>query len=445
MARWKWPFQSIGFAMQADANTENTTDADFHYFVGELEIPETTQQIFDIAGKTGQVGASYAPAVGAKRATAKLKLPLFGVKRSFDPTIAEVGVTDAVISAVQVLSGLTLGSKSETPTTAAELRKGFGLARANLSASFAATYANNEVAAVPSTTSIEVQAGHGNRFYAGQLFACGSSTSDTAETLTWIKSIAVDTLTFADAAGNQPEVNDDIWGSVVAYQSSAAPAPFSLRILGDGATFKQVLIGCTVVKANIVGKAGEPPMIEFEISAIDAKVYDTGGGLQSLSVSPSLPYPLVGTGAGRLTWGEAGAAMAPLCGVHELKIEIENKFADIPCHNKSSGISERVFTDRSIKVTMQIPRSSADTISNGNGPWQNGLSDGRTYQLAVYGGVLPGTLFSIFCPSLHQFAPPKMVEVEGLVYDELTFRCGVYVGDSGTGDAKNSNFRVGWA
>lgn len=446
MSRWLWAYQSIGFAKQADANTENTTDADFHYFAAECEVPEITRQIFDIAAKTGQVGAHYAPAAGSKRPTVKIKLPIYGFKAAFDPTAQEAGVTDAVISAAQVFLGLLLGSKSSLPASATELRKGFGLARANLTAGFGAVYANNEIAAVPTALTVDVQAGDGGKFYPGNFFACGSSLSDTTQTLAWIKTVAGDTLTWADAPGNQPAINDDVWGTVTAYQSSEQPCPITIRLMGDNVAFKVALVGCVPTKGTITAKAGEPPMLEIEFSAINATTYGTGGGLQALTVKPTLPYPMTGNGAGRLTWAASGSAMAAQCGVRELKLEIASTVVDTPCHNKTSGISERIVSSRDVKVTFQFPRDSGDTITAGNGPWESALDAGTSYQLAVYSGILPGTLFSIFLPSVHQFAPPKIVEVEGVIHDEVSFRPGTYVADSGTGgDAKNSNLRIGCA
>lgn len=445
MARFKWGFLSVGFARQSALNTENTTDADFSYFAAEVDVPEINRQIFDIAAKTGQVGADQAPAVGVKRATVKIKMPLYGFKRSFSSATEEPGITDGVISAAQVFLGLVLGSNSEDPASATDLRKGVGLSRSDFTANFGATFANNTVNAIPSATTVTVQAGEGAKYIPGQMVVWGSSLTDTAQAVSWVKSVAVDTLTLVDAPGNTPQANDDGFPSVVAYQSSQQPAPMTLRLLGDNAAFKVALFGAIPSKCMVTCQAGEPPMCEFEFACVGATTYGTGGGLVALTVDPQLPLPVVGNFAGRLTWAAVGSAMAVLHGVRDLKIEIAHEFSDVLSHNVASGISERIVANRKIKVDLQIPRDSSDTITSGDGPWDTAIGAGTSYQLAVYGGKLPGTIFSLFAPSLHLADAPKPVEVDGLIYDALSFRPGTYTADSGSGDAADSNFRLGWA
>lgn len=444
MARWLYAYTGFGFASQSALNTENTTDADFSYFAAEVEIPEITRQVFDIAAKTGQVGAKQAPVVGARRANVKIKMPMYGFKRTFSSATEEPGVTDGVVSAAQVFLGLLLGSVDGTAMSATEIRKGKALGISDFTTTFGATFANNTVNAIPSATTVTVQGGEGAKYKPGQMIAWGSSLTDAAQAVSWIKSIAVDTLTLVDAPGNTPQANDDGFPSVVAFQSFAPPAPLTIRLLGPDAAFKIALVGCIPVKGSISAKAGEPPMVEIEFAAVNVVEYGSGGLAQTLTVDPSLPGPLVGNGAGRLTWAAAGSAMAALHGVTELKIDIENKINDVQSHNTASGISERAIVDREIKVTFAIPRSSSDTITSGSHAWDVAAVQGSSYQMAVYGGSVPGTLMSIFLPALHQFAPPKVVDRDGMVYDELQFRCGVYTADSGSGPAVDSNARIGW-
>lgn len=445
MARWLYDYTGFGFAAQSALNTENTTGGDFHYFAAEVEPPEYTRKVFDIAAKTGQVGAMQAPAVGARNGSIKIKMPMYGFKRSFNSAAEEPGVTDAVVSAAQVFLGLLLGSSDGTAMTATQIRKGAALSISDFTSNFGATFANNTVNAVPSATTVTVQAGEGAKYIPGQMVVWGSSLTDTAQSVSWIKSIAVDTLTLVDAPGNTPVANDDGFPSVVAYQSFAPPAPLTIRLLGPDAAFKIALVGCIPTKGSISAKAGEPPMIEIEFAFVNVVEYASGGLAQTLTVDPTLPYPLVGNGAGRLTWAAEGSAMAALHGVTDLKIDIENKINDVESHNVASGISERAVVGREIKATFAVPRSSTDTITAGSHAWDIALVAGTSYRLAVYGGSTPGTLVSIFLPSLHQAAPPKIVNKDGMIYDELQFRTGVYTADSGTGAAVDSNARIGWA
>ena len=445
MARQFSKYQSIGYARQTALNTENETDGDFVYFPAAYLLPEVAQDIFDLEIASGQVAAKYTPVVGVKKPVVKLKMQAFGFVKGYDPETQEPGVTAAIVSAVQVFLGLLLGSASDSATTAALLARGVGLSICDFTASKGATFGNNDVTVVASTTTAEVGAGNGVDYKAGQLFAAGSSKTDDEQTLTWIQSITADTLTFADAAGNQPVAGDDTWATVVAFTSSQQPQPLSIRLLGDNAAFKTVLIGATPVKATISGVAGKPPEIEIEFTCASIYQYSTGGGLQPMTIAPSLPYPLVGTGAGRLTFAAIGSAMAAKHGVQEFKITIENEMADVESHNMASGVSERNTADHKITLSCKIPRDSADTITSGENPWQVAQAAGTSYRLALYSGVLPGTLFSAYFPSIHQIGAPKPVEVNGMWYDELEFRPSAFTSDGGSTAPADTVMRLGWA
>jgi len=446
MARWVWAYQAVGYAYQSDLNTENTTGADFQYFPAEVGMPDFTRAMFDLKMSTGQVGAKYAPTAGAKRAKITIKMPLYGFKKAFDPTTEEAGITANVINAAQVLTALALGSNSEAAgMSAANLAKGKGMAIADITAGWSATYANNEIASVPSTTSVTVQAGDGSKFKAGQLLACGVDKTDTAQTLAWIRSISTDTLTFLDAPGNQPQSNDDVWGSVVAFVSGQQPCPITIRLLGDNSAFKVALIGCIPSAWKFTGKAGEPPAIEVTFEAAGVTTYGTGGGLQPLTVTPQIPGPLLGTGAGRFTYSTGVSAMAAVCGIRDFGVEVTNAIVDIPCYGKTSGISERLVSDRDVKIKWTHPRDSSDTITGGSGPFDAMFEAGTQARFALYGGTLPGTLLSLLCPAMYLAEPPKPVEADGLVHDELTWRPAPYSADGASTDAGNSVFRVGFA
>lgn len=449
MARQFAGYQSIGYARQTALNTENTTGGDFVYFPAEYVIPDVPREIFDLKIASGQVAAQYTPVAGVKKPTIKLKMQAWGFVQGYDPTASEPGITAATVSAFQVFLGLLLGSASDSVASAADLAKGAGLSTTNFTSTFAATYGLDDVTAAPTTTTATVVATHGARYKAGQLFASGSTKADTTQTLTWIKSIAADTLTFADAPGNQPSANDDTFGSVVAFTSNQQPAPITIRLMGDNAAFKIALIGCTPISATIEAVAGKPPMIEIDFACASMTAYSSGGGLQPMTISPLLPYPLVGSGAGRLTFAATGSAMAAQDGVQEFKIVIKNQVAEVESHNYASALAERNIANHDIRLTMKMPRASADTITGGQTPWELALAAGTVYQLALYSGVLPGTLFSAFFPAIHQIGAPKPVEVNGMWYDELEFRPGAYLADGTAGSADTAPAdtvaRFGWA
>lgn len=444
MARQSWKIKSIAIARQTALATENTTDASFGVFPAEVEVPELSRQIFDNMIATGKIGVNYAPAVGAIRGKIKLKFPAFGFKRGYAPATEEPGVTAGVISANAVLMGLALGSASDSITSDAEFLKGFGLSFSNFTAGFAATFANNTVAAATSALQIDVQAGEGVDYKPGQLVTFGSSATDNQNSVSWIKTISTDTIVFADAMSAAAQVNDDSFGTICAFNSSQQPVPFTLRLLGDNAGFKMAMVGCTIDSCKITPNASEPPMIEMEISAAGVTEYSTGGGTLPLTVTPTLPYPMLGNYGGRSTIGYNGAAMSAVNGLRDLSIEIANNWVDILGHGSQTGIAERICLGRDIKVNFKIPTSSADTKTNGEDFWDTYLTSANPIAMALYGGALPGTGFSVFMPALHQSEEPKMVEVDGLIHREITLRPGDYTGDTGTTGIADSALRVGW-
>lgn len=445
MSRWLWNYGSVGYARQTALNTENTTDGDFTWCPGEFSVPEVTRQLFDIASKTGAVGAFQAPVFGAKRPTITVKRPVYGFKASYDPTAAEPGVTTGQVDAGQVWLGLIMGSASDSADSAAKLAKGVGLAITDYTtATSGSTYANNEVSSSAGST-ITVATGHGTYYKVGQMVLFMASASDSTPTVGWIKSISGDVLTLVDAPGNAPSGNDKGFATAVAFQSSQQPQPMTIRVVGDQSAFKFGIVGCIPTKAKISAQAGEPPMLEMTFEGVGVTVYSSGGGLQALTMTPKLPLPLVGNGAGRLTWGTyTGLSMSAQHGVKDLAIEIDCKYNDIMSHNVASGISERIVAERSIKVSMKWPRASGDTITSGDHAWETAIASGTGYQLALYAGSAAGGIFSALFPNLHQAEAPKLVDDGGVLYDELVFRPGVWALDGASTNAGNSNVRFGW-
>jgi hypothetical protein len=444
MARHGWKQKSVGIARQTDFLTENTTGGSFTWMYAEVSIPEETQAIFDVMAKANAIGTHYAPAVGARTAKMSLKFTSYGLKRGYDPETQEPGVTSGVIPGTSLLIGLAMGSLSPDVTSDAEFLQGFGLSRCDFTSSKGATFGNADVGAVTSASLFDVGAGNGGDYTPGQLFVCGSSKADTACSVSWIKTIATDTITLADACANTPVIGDDTFGTWVACLTNAQPVPFTLILTGSEATDKVAYIGCQVDSWKCTVKDSEVEQWELEISAAGVKAYNTGGGLQALSVLPQLPRPLIGNAGGRVTIGVDGSAMVAVT-VGEVVIEGANEAARVGSIGAMNGTAERINIDRVVKITVKWPRSTTDTITNGEFPWQTYMTNGTPVSLALYSGATVGTGSAWRMPALHQSEPPKLIDEGGLKYDQLTLRPEQYTGDTGSTPPANAPIaRGGW-
>lgn len=442
MARLVYALRSVGIARQGAYDTENTTDASFSYGTVETGIPEATRATFDLMINGNKPGTYYAPASGARMGKVSLKVTNFGFKRGYDPTTMEAGTTTGVLALHTILTALALGSASGDVTSDAEFLQGFGLHRTDFTTSKGATYGSGDVASVASTTVLDVGAGNGADYKPGALFACGDTAADTAPSVSWIKTIATDTLTFADAMANLAIAGDDTWSTVTAALTNAQPVQFGMRILGDDAADKIALFGCQVDKLTMTMKAQEVTSIEFDVSFGGLTYYGTGGGLQALTVEPQMPTALIGGEGGRVTMGVGGAAMAAIT-MGEITIEIENTPAEVKSIGAANGVAERIVTERKTTITMLYPRSAGD-VTGGETYWNSAFRAGTAISLAGYSGSAPGRGFAFFAPALHQFEAPKQVDVGGLKYEELKLRPGQYSGDTGSTAPADTPFRAAW-
>lgn len=442
MARLGYKQRSVGIARQSAYETENTTDASFSYGVLEAGIPEAARQAFDLMVSAARSGTYYPPASGAKTGKVSIKTSNFGLVRSYDPTTQEPGVTSGVLPVHILLAALAMGSASDSITSDAEFLQGFGLHRCNFTASKGATYGSGDVAVVTSTTVLDVGAGNGADYQPGQLFACGDTAADTAPSVSWIKTISTDTLTFADAMANLAIAGDDVWPTVVAAITDQQAVPFTMRILGDNAADKVALIGCQVDKITFTIKAQEIVQIEYDISFGGMSFYGTGGGLQSITVQGQMPPALIGGEGGRVTMGVGGSAMAAVT-IGEITVEIENSPIPIMSIGAANGIAERYVAERKTTVTALYPRSSGDVVGTET-YWKSAFRAGTPISLAGYAGKAPGKGFAMFFANLHQFEEPKDVDVGGVKYEELKLRPGQYTDDTGSTAPADTPARLGW-
>lgn len=443
MGRLKNSKHTIGLARQANLYTENTTDGSFAYLVGEITVPEVTQQAFDLMANGGSPGKYFAPAAGSRTGKINLKVSAFGFKRAYDPTTEECGVTAAVLHAHMLILGSLLGSAGPAAvSTDAEFLQGYGLHRCNFTGSKGATYGSGDVMGVASASELTVAGGNGTDYTVGQLFACGDGVADTAPSVSWIKGISTDTITLADACANTPVIGDDTWPTVVAALTAEEQIPFTLRLCGEDVSDKRALIGCIVDKATITFNAKEIAQIEFEISFSGITYYGTGGTFKALSVTPQMPQALIGGKGGRVTMGVGTGAMAAIT-LGNMIVEITNKIAPVPSIGATTGEAEKVTIEREVVVKVDYPMSTGATYTGGRTYWEQAFEEGAQHSLACYSGTAPGVGFAVFFPALHQSVAPKPIEKDGLKYEQLTLRPGQYSSDSASTGPGNSPVRFG--
>ena len=453
MDKWISGLQSVGFARQTDYVTENSTNGDFHYFPAEVDVPALVRATEEFQAATGQIGAQEPPVAGSKHGgTFTVKLPFQGFKSGYDPVTGpgmEPGQSVGVTPPSLILFANALGSASESAaiTNAVTFMTGKGLACSDFTAStYADTYAPNAVvstAIVGGKTTVTVGAGKGAEFKVGQLVYFGADLTDTAPAVGWIESIAADTLTLSETCANAPVANDESFASGVAFLSDDKPQPLTFRFLGAELKQKLVLIGCICTGGKLTMVAGKTPMVELKYTFTDHTWSGSGGGLQPPSGTFLRIQPVLGTNAGRLTYGASGAGGAIVTGFSELELAWENTVAYVPSHSSAQGVAEGITTDRKVTLTCKVPWSEADAIASGETVYGAAFVAGTAKSLNLYCGVVPGRVLAVYLPSVHLAAQPTLEAIDGLFYHNLQFRPGRFAGDGASTNAGNSVLRVG--
>lgn len=461
MDKWISGLQSVGFARQTDYVTENSTNGDFHYFPAEVDVPSLVRATEEFQAATGQIGAMEPPVAGSKHGGEfTVKLPFQGFRASYNPTGMEPGVGNTVAPSL-VLLGNALGSVSEGAgiTNATTFMAGQGLSNTafNGGAYGAVTFALNGVvstAIVGSKTTINVAAARGEAFKTGQFFHCGTGVADTTPSLGWIESMVNggagdDVLTFSETMGVTPVALDEIFATAVAFLSDDKPQPLTFRFLGAEAQQKLVLIGCICTGGKLTLVAGKTPMLELKYSYTDHTWSGSGGGLQAPSGEFLRIQPVLGTNAGRLTYGASGLGGSLVHGFAEMELTWETTMAYVPSHSSAQGVSEGITTDRKVTLTCKVPWDEGDAIAAGETIYGADFVAGTPRAVTLYCGGLPGRAFSVYMPSVHLAAQPTLENREGLMYHNLQFRPGRYATDgasiTATDPARNSVLRIGVA
>jgi hypothetical protein len=123
---------------------------------------------------------------------------------------------------------------------------------------------------------------------------------------------------------------------------------------------------------------------------------------------------------------------SPVCGWADVKIEINWAITPIQCPNKAQGVSEFVRLLDTVAVTATVPLDSGDVVTANLGPFELDYESGTTKSLGVSVGAQPGQIVALLLPAMKLASPPKLVDANGLLAQELEFRPATYTGDDGS-------------
>lgn len=424
--------RSVLIARQSSDTAENTTADDFFAIRAELEAGhEWDSEDFQLAA--GDYGASAAPVPGRRHATIKLSGVLEGFKTDYDYT-SDAADDVGVISPLIALLGAALGGGGAAAvSSAAEFGQGYHMSRQ--------AYIGNDVQTGSTTTSVTTA--DQTAYAAGKLGYWLTDADDTSPTIGWIKALVAGpqkSVTLFEAADASPASGDDAAPTTVAYISDNAPVPLTIRSTGSNAADKWSYIGFKATRLYISGRPGETPRWEVEGVCIDRHRYSSGGGLTAPSAFKRIRPVTPDYGAHMLLDGSD-------LGITD-KWELEVLW-DAPALRNAAApqgaqVDRRLVEESPIKLSLQVPLQTGDTVSNNKDQWENAFNSGTASSLTLYLGNEPGRIFAVRLASAHLAAPPVMSELERYKAYDLVYRAAGYSGDDGSTLPADAELSLGW-
>lgn len=411
MSRWLKRSSSLGFAAQSDYVTEQTLGFTWA-LVGADVQPDLARELIQMELLEGVEGASSVPSVGSKHGgKVKFKFPLEGLAVGYNPTTHTIG--DKVPPWFRLLAAL-LGS---------------GAANASFDVAHLASCVGtgSDIDTIVTSSGINT---------VGAFWASGPSLR-----YGWIKSKTgtPETLTMALPMNAVPENGDSRYPSATIALTSQQPVPTTLRYIGNAAELGWAFIGAICEDAVYNLDAKQVPTVELTYSFTNHKRLAAAGGLQVPTACVRLP-PLLGDANARVQMG--GVIRR---GLGSLKLQITNEIGYVEDHNSAQGVYEAFVSRRTVKISCNVPIDTADTLTDGNSPWETMLVNGTATSLCLSVGTAIGRIFSMFAPALRLMAQPKIVEVGGQLCESLEFEAAPYSDDSDPTAPGNTVLRFGLA
>lgn len=423
MARWstRGSQNTVLIGRQADLTTELTSGLVAIPVSIEVDHAQEQEDFSDVA--SGQFGTFEPPAPGSKSGgTVKLRGRLEALKDGYDPS-SEAPGDAGVVSYIMAMIANVLGSDSATATDNAEFLKGSHMAR-NPFAPGDVTGGTTSSISVTTTASYKT----GALVYA----ATDASSAPATKGLGFVKTrtgAGPYDLTLFEAYPVSAASGDNGYGTATAFLSSSETWPITIHRYGDNSAFKFAYIGCIASRLMLDFTSGKTPTWEIDFVYTDRKRYSTGGGT-SAPANFASAKPFLGRYNGYFTIG--GAAT---CGWGDVKVEMSWTVTPVACPNKAQGVSEFVRLLDDVKVTATVPLSSSDTVSSNNGPFETAYEAGTSTSLGISVGQQPGQIVAMLLTSMAQAEPPKLVDSNGLLAQEVVYRPATYTGDDGSASA----------
>jgi len=427
-----WSDSSVGFAMQTDFKTENTTAGDFVYIKAEQPSVTFDTEVTEVELMEGQVGAASERIVGRRSGSMSISMPLEGFVDGYDPTNENPGGTPVgsnVVPPALVLMGNAIGSYSSAVTNNANFWKGGqGLSCSEYTAAGVASATESAITVDNATAS--------NKIKVGEYVCTAASATTTTVQSGFVKTKSNQVLTlFEKSTDTVNSASANVYGTATAYQSNNQPLPLSIRWLGNDDKFCYRLVGAICESFTITMNAAETPTVEFNFRFYDfiAQNNLTGadGGLQVPDAYDRIPQ-IIGTSNGRVTIGGTVT-----CGLEDVSLEWSaGDLREIVCHSADSGIESVTIVRPTIKASFSIPAEADDAIydaagvsaTSGQHVWQSALELGTRKSFGVECGSQIGRMFSILIPSGIITAAP--VENDELVRYSVELEAASYSTDA---------------
>jgi hypothetical protein len=252
-------------------------------------------------------------------------------------------------------------------------------------------------------------------------------------------------VNLAEAWSQAALSGDNILPSATATLNGNEQIPLTFFIKGRSASFNDVAIGAVCKSIKLTMEAGMVPMVEMTYSAYGDFYRKTTGGAVTL---PDDDYkvlkPLAGAFGGRLT-----VDTAVTCGFEKLTLDIAIDVQPVKCFSGLQGVSAVNTVNRQLSVSFSVPRDSADTITDGNDPWQTRFANETYFTLLGYVGSAAGNIFAFAMATLLITEEPQMEDIGGRVYIAVKAKPGVvdFFGDGTSSDTapQNSVLMLAWA
>lgn len=433
---WSKRSTRVAFARQSDLVTENTSSGDFTTFYADFDPPSLEREVEDFAAASvGQYGGSAAPIDGRKKATFTMRFPYAVLPSTYDPTSETPGSTAGILPPEAVMLANALGSKgSSAVASAANFATGTHL--------YSRAYLATEIAGAGTTSTLQVT--DATQFAEGEFVVADSSVALANPAYGWITDADAtptpDELTLLEAGPNAAVTNDNCYPVAVATLTGNERVPLTIQLLGGAAKLNYVMIGCIPTACTITSEAGKPPMVELTMIAFGGFRRDSSLGALSTGTQSRYAEPLIGRFGGRLTFGGA-----VLCGVRNLSIALTWEPHEIMCYSAAEGVVSVVMPDPTSEITMQVPLSTDETITDSESDIEQLLSNQSSISLAVYSASAIGKVVAIVAPSLYLTAQPSLEDVDGVLYYGVAARLGAYSGDTGTTAPADTLLRAAWS